>query len=520
MPTQKAPEARRGAALLLSLLVLLVLVAIMSQLNIATVTDARVSRNDLSLTAMDLAIESSLLEVTETLLADAEAAGEEEGAGTGGEGNPFGGAMGDAMGQGGGEGGGEGGSVDSRQDDWASPIRTEINGIRVRVLIQDEDSKLNALTMLSEDEVEAEKAFERVVRILDWCREGTKADIDGADARQMAEQMLEHLRNRTNSFLPRPVLLTDNEEEEDLGLPLSLREFVCLEAFTEDHFRDFRDEDDIIVHSIGSFLTCFTAVTTRDELATDSGSSSPGAGGDAAAEPEGSSGPAIPGGQSGNPGGGGGGGGGGAGEGGPDISGQASDALGSGSGSGGAPAGDGKAGVAVNINTTPSVVLKALMDDRDVDMRFWDAVIEWRNEEDEDATDEEEDEPPLDEFGEPIVIPKIFESLGDLDEFDDYRDLDALLKGELDNLLTVESHVFSIFITARKPTGVGAGMEFAGSKEEIEEEERDGQALSRTVRCVVWRRETDDGWELVPLERWEVLDYMPFEVEDFPEEDR
>jgi hypothetical protein len=43
----------------------------------------------------------------------------------------------------------------------------------------------------------------------------------------------------------------------------------------------------------------------------------------------------------------------------------------------------------------------------------------------------------------------------------------------------------------------------------------------RTVRCVVWRREgADDGVEIVPIVRWEVLDYFPFEVLDDPTERR
>jgi len=90
----------------------------------------------------------------------------------------------------------------------------------------------------------------------------------------------------------------------------------------------------------------------------------------------------------------------------------------------------------------------------------------------------------------------------------------------MQNLLTVQSNVFSIYVTARKPTGAGAGGGFELTKEEVEEEERSGQSLTRTVRCCVWRREGSDGWECVPLERWEVLDYMPFEVLDFPKDDR
>ncbi|MEM7310201.1 MAG: hypothetical protein AAF682_26235 [Planctomycetota bacterium] len=500
-----APE-RRGAALLLSLLVLLVLVAIISQINIATSTDARVGRNDLYLTTMDLAIESALLEVSETLAADAESTGGEEGGAGGGAEDPLGGLGG--AGLGGGEGGGEGGDgpVDSRQDDWATPIRTEINGIRLRVLIQDEDSKYNILTMLSEDELEAEKAFERVVRILDLCREGTEADIDGGDAREMVEQMREHLVNRQNSMsgLPKPTLLTDDEEEEpDLGLPLSLREFVCLPAFSEEHFRDFRDEDGVVVHSITSFLTCWTALTTLDEAEDEE--STGAADDDDDEEEDGAEETVTAGGGQGGLG---------------DLTG----ASGQGTqdveeGAAGLSGDSSKYGIAININTAPPVVLKSLMDDRDLALRFWDAVIEYRNEEDEEAVGEDE-EPPLDEFGEPILIPQIFESLSELDEFDDYENLDDLLQGELNQLLTVESQVFSVYVTARKPTGAAASMDFAGSKEEILEEEESGQALSRTVRSVLWRRQGGDGFELIPIERWEVLDYMPFEVLDFPEEDR
>ena len=43
----------------------------------------------------------------------------------------------------------------------------------------------------------------------------------------------------------------------------------------------------------------------------------------------------------------------------------------------------------------------------------------------------------------------------------------------------------------------------------------------RTVRSVVWRRVLEDGSvQIVPLVRWEVLDYVPLEVQDFPDEDR
>ena len=507
----RAAPSRRGAALMLSLLVLFVLVAIVFQINIATSTDARVGRNDVALTTMDLAIESVLLEVTETLVMDAESGGDEGGAGLPGGASEDGGASG-FPGAGGDDGAGSGGGdTDSRRDDWARPLRTEVNGIQLRVLIQDENSKVNILTMLTDDEEMAERALDRVARVLDLCREGTKADIDGSDARQMAEDMLRHLRDRQSSFLPDPVLLTDDEDAAEIGLPLSLREFVVLDSFDEEHFRDFRDEDGVRVHSIASFLTVWTSMTTLEELRQEQAeeddeaapedeepdpSPSPGSsrGGGDEDEEDGT---------------------------GTDLSdpaqGNAPGAGGGGAGQGGGS--DPKAGVAVNLNTAPPVVLKALMDDRDLSLRFWDQVIEWRNEEDEEALGEDE-EPPLDEWGEEIIVPKIFEAVSDLDEFDEYRNLDGDLKGELNALLTTKSSVFSIYVTARKPTGAAAASSgFAMTKDEMLDEEESGQALTRTVRCTVWRRQTPDGWALVPIERWEVLDSMPFEILDYPEDD-
>src|SRR5437773_12397683 len=81
-----ARASRRGAALLLSLLTLLVLVAIVIQINVSTLTMAKVTRNDITITTMDAAIESALLQEMEVLKNDtadtSSAAGAPAGAGT------------------------------------------------------------------------------------------------------------------------------------------------------------------------------------------------------------------------------------------------------------------------------------------------------------------------------------------------------------------------------------------------------------------------------------------------------
>jgi len=446
-----AARERRGVALLLAFLVLIVIVAIVSQIDIMTKTDARVAFNDIALTKMDLAIESAMLEVHEMLAEDAQAAAAAEGAETGGMAPPDAGA-----GEGaapGGPGGGEAAAVDSKMDQWARPQGTSVNDLQLRIFIQDEDSKYNVLNMLVEDEEEAERAYERVVEILDMCREGTAEDIDSSDAQEMARVMRDHYTERSRSFLPRPSLLTDTEKDDQLGMPLTLREVVVLEPFEERHFEDYFDDEGERVHSIGSFLTVWTAPLT-------------GEGADPAELPF------------------------------------------------------GEGGLAVNVNTAPAAVLKSLMSPRQIDFRTWDAVIEYRNEEEESEDSEEEEAVPvLDEFGEEIVPTKFFDDLEELNEVRGWDDMQPEAKAEVEALLTVESRVFSIFVTARRETAAAAlqQMDFR-TPSEREQYERSGTSLMRTVRAVVWRMPADDGVTIVPLIRWEVLSYMPLEVLDLPED--
>jgi hypothetical protein len=168
------------------------------------------------------------------------------------------------------------------------------------------------------------------------------------------------------------------------------------------------------------------------------------------------------------------------------------------------------------VNTAPVAVLKALMDDRDVAPRFWDEVLEFRNQIDEEI--EENEDPPKDEYGEPITVKKFFHQFEDLAQIDGYEEIEPIHQGDLRNLMDVKSQVFSIYVTARRPTAQddAGGREL--SKEALQRQEEEGEGLVRTVRSVVWRRDSGDGAvEIVPLLRWEVVDYVPIEVVDFPD---
>ena len=473
-----ARHARKGSALLMAFLMIILLYAIVFQLSYGTKADLRVAENDVTITQMDMAIESALQEVYDMLKQDAAAAeGEGEAAAAGGAGAP--------MGTGAPAAGGEGQEeqpADSRLDSWGRPQRSTIGDIELRILVQDEDGKINVLQLLYDDEEESEKALERIARLIDFFRDGSTVDVDRSEALRIAQVMREHLRNRLNSVLPRAKQMSDVEDNRERALPMTLKEFEVLERLEPSRFRDFRDERGDIVHSLGSYLTVWTSVeqgSSKEEAAAD---------GNGAGAPE-----------------------------------QGQNA--GGNAQAGEQGNDPNWGVCVNVNTAPVAVLKALTDDRAVAPRFWDSVVEYRNlekKEEEGADGEAADsEPQLDEYGEEIVEREIFDAMTEVEDVDGWERLDDSAKDDVRALLCVRSHVFSIYITARRKTGTND--DFGGTlgvPRPGEREDERGKGLVRTVRSVVWRKTDGEQTQIVPLVRWEVLDYTPFEVVDFPVEGR
>ncbi|MBM3987913.1 MAG: general secretion pathway protein GspK [Planctomycetes bacterium] len=472
-----ARRPRKGSALLMAFLMIILLYAIVFQLSYGTKADLRVTENDVTITQMDMAIESALQEVYDSLAQDA-AASEGGGEAAGGMAPPTGGG---APGAGGDGQQGQNQPADSRMDSWGRPQRSTIGDIELRILVQDEDGKLNVLQLLFEDEEESEKALERVARLIDFFRDGSTVDVDRSEAVRIAQAMREHLRNRLNSVLPRAKQMSDLEDNRERALPMTLKEFEVLKRFEPSLFRDFRDERGEIVHSLGSYLSVWTSV--------QQGSSQEDATGAGALEAQ------------------------------KDPNGAGAGGQGSGQDN------DPNWGVCVNVNTAPVAVLKALVDDRTVAPRFWDSVVEYRNLEKQDEEgaegETEEAEPQLDEYGEEVVEREIFDTMEEVEDVDGWERLDDGAKDDLRSLLCVRSHVFSIYITARRKTG--ASDDFGGTlgvPRPGEREDERGKGLVRTVRSVVWRKTDGETTQIVPLVRWEVLDYTPFEVIDFPVEGR
>ncbi len=456
----------------MAFLMIILLYAIVFQLSYGTKADLRVAENDVTTTQMDMAIESALQEVYDMLKQDA-APAEGEGEAAAGAGPPAGAG---ALAVGG--AGQEEQPSDSRMDSWGRPQRSTIGDIELRILVQDEDGKMNVLQLLFEDEDESEKALERLARLIDYFRDGSTVDVDRSEALRIAQVMREHLRNRLNSVLPRAKQMSDIEDNRERALPMTLKEFEVLERLNPSLFRDFRDERGDIVHALGSYLTVWTSVQQGSSKEDASGEQGNGSSGE------------------------------------QDVNAAAS-----------AQGNDPNWGVCVNLNTAPVAVLKSLLDDRTVAPGFWDSVVEYRNLEKQEEEGEEgetdDSEPQLDEYGEEIVEREIFDTLEEVEDVDGWERLDDGAKGDVRSLLCVRSHVFSIYITARRKTG--SNDDFGGTlgvPKPGEREDERGKGLVRTVRSVVWRKTDGAEAQLVPLVRWEVLDYTPFEVIDFPVDGR
>ncbi len=528
---QIASTKRRGAALLLSILVLFVLIAIVAQISITTMTDARVGRNDVGQTLITHAIHSAQYDIYELLKSDGETGDE------GGGGDPMAGAAGAAGGEEGGEEPEQ--PADSRKDEWAMRQRTEINGIQLVIQVEAENSKYNVLNMLNSDEEEAEEAFQRCVRIIDLYREDTEEDIPRREAEEMVREMKEYMDDRRVSGFAEPTLLTFDEDNDSRFLPMSLRDFLLLESWQPRYLRSYRDRNDKRVHSLDQFLTVWSSPGTLEEFQTgeSSGSAAPDGAAGAAGTADGttsstsSSGPdgesrsttwtasgqgnsssgddtggLFPGGGASS----------------NDSSGSTGGAASASSsgGEGGASGGVSR-GYGVNVNLAPAAVLHGLFDDRDIRGRFWDDVIEYRNleEEDEDSGADADAEPIYDEFGEQIIERQAFESDTELEEVRGWDDLDPEMQTRVAELLETESEVFTIYITGRRNTSAEDQYDSATTPEErARAEEEPSGALVRTVRIVVWRRTTDDGVEIVPIIPWEELDFTPFEIEDYPDD--
>lgn len=463
-------EARRGdrertAVEGMALVLVLIFTILLYVLTAELVTTARLARltgeNDALLARMRVHMQYTLTQAEEMLLDDMQS-GEE-----GGQAGGMAGLVGAAAGAGGAEGGGAGegedpaAQADSSQDAWFEPTGYADDDLTTYVWIEDENRKFNLLTLASPDPEFARESRERFVRLIDYLRDETEFDLSRSDGDRLAQNILDWLESRKRTEeLPRPPLKSDDEERRELSAPLQLEDLLLVEGIDRDLFYD-KVIDGRVVLGLESVLTVYTS------LAFDPGDPEKGA-----ANP--------------NP----------APAGSPPASGSSAPQ----------PAGAGQpktlepqgVGVRINLNTAPRPVLRCLFSEYEIPWTTIEAILRYRNEEEETEEGEAGESSELSEYM-PGEQPKrkIFTSVQDLEQIREFANLpDPEVKAKFMALVTVKSDVFTIHMA---------------SLYKRNEERRD--FVMRRARSVVVRLENEDEGALYPIvlleERPDALRVMP-----------
>ncbi len=476
-----APASRKsGAILILVMLVVLILAAVMVQIWISTDVDLQTALYRQSEFPLRQAAYGTFMQCCSALVQDLQGEGE----GSTGEGDPEGGgddgSGGDPGlgGMGGGDLGAEGGAAnDSMVDNWARPGGISMafsSEVEVKVLIRDEDGKFNILSILSEDEEFADESFERLIRVIDLFREGTRGDISRGSAHEIADSMKAWMKGGrdTHSF-PLPVVKTgksDKDKEEldkdPIDFPLTIEELVLCDEITENLFFGYI-EDGERIPGLLEYITIYSNLVMDspkvDEEEGEEEDPYANEGGDELGE--------LPPGEEGDDGGG--------------DPGEESEPVETNNG-------------LININTAPLSVLKALLEPEDIPYSILDHLGEFRSkaieayeetlndygqsdntfggglgndggtgegdEGDDGDTSGFDDEEEEEDF--------IFKDPGEIfDRMEEYfqttYDIEEDAKTEFSSLITVTSKVFTIYIMVQDPAGTN----------------------SRLYRAVVWRRD-------------------------------
>ena len=521
----KTRSGERGVILILTMFVLFLVIALITQLSLGAEVAHQATANRSNHLRMELACRSTAEEIL-TLIKD-DASGEASsgfssalsgpGAFPGMEGMGADGAgLGQDQGQGAGadgEGGegeeGEGeedtSNSDSFEDGWAKPMRVVVDDIEVTTFVSDENGKFNLHLLLVEDELAAEENFERAVRILGAMRNDFDDDLGESDARSILDELLRWMqvdsRYEELPLMPRHSL----DEESQFTMLSALEEMMLLESVNQELFYDQLRDNEMIAPGLESIFTIWTVPAFEAAGADSLDADNP----DAAASEAGS---------------------------GADLgltSGQAAegdfgdesadtgvdgdrDVQGEG-GMEGVLDGSAPIGTLININTAPRAVIEGMFPSVELTPVKVTALLEYRNEVDEEAVEERDtaEEEPEDQelresiYGEFQPEPKqFFSSLEQVTEVEGFgaEELEEDTQAEIQALLGVQSDIFSVYVIANRKLD----PEWEPTRRY---QEAPGKALR--MKAVVWRRTTDDGVKLIYLEPWHEVPYSRWRIPDF-----
>ena len=492
-PNCRAHE--RGVVLILTLFVILITYALVTQLQMGTAVAYQTTRNAADRVRLQAACRSAAQQVFDNLRDDL-GTGDEGGAGAAAD--AMSGAFGDQAPVGGEDGAApeedDGSNSDSWEDPWARPMQIAMGNVEITAWVQDENSKFNLLTLAHPDEEQRQIARDRCARILDRLRDGYNEDLSLVESRRLADRIAEWIEGGTRSEeYPRPPRHSDLEDSE-VSLPYALEELLLLEDVPPVLFHDRLDDDDVIAPGLETVFTVWTTIeleapendtAVQDEAAaSDAGRQDPsadaGGGGDPFGDDEAPLGDAASGGFS---------------------------------GLSGALEGDPAIGTLLNLNTMPRAVLEGLLDSSEFPPSVVDEILEYRNRIDEEALlalDEREPEARELEaalYGEEEHEPRLyFKSLDDLDDLEAFQTrVPQEARQAFLDLVGVQSDVFSIYLVARiKPDGWIPETRY---------EEPPGPVLR--MRSIVWRRNAGGEGKIITLIPWHEVPYTRWLIPDF-----
>jgi len=457
-----ASESERGVALVMALIFSILLYILVAELVVSSRMVRATGENDALLARMRTQMQYQLVESEEKLLADMVGQADDMGA-EGGAPGGLGGLPG-AGAAGGGDAGGEGGEgeeaeedptsvCDSSRDAWFEPVGYPDNDLTTYVWIEDENRKLNLLTLWSPDEEFAQLSRDRMIRLIDVLREDTEFDVSSGDATMIVQSIIEWGSRPNTEQMPTPELKTDDEINREFHAPLHLDELMMLPMITPELFFD-KVLDKIYYPGLESVLTIWTS-TVADPGDPEKLARQRAARGEPPLEQEE---PEEPGGQAS-----------------AEAPPQQPEGL----------------GIRINVNTASRAVLRSLFDPVRVSDRVIDGIIRYRNEVDEEASEEasSENEAESADFGDMQLgdqpLLNFFEAVADLEEVEEFAQIsDDEVKGEITAALTTSSEVFSIHMASL--------FKRSGSED-------NRVYLVRRSRSIVMRLEEGEEGKIVPL---------------------
>jgi hypothetical protein len=280
-----APPPRRGDegfVLLFVLFVIVVIIVVTGQLSFSSSVDRQIARNTVQELQMENLAHGAILRGAAALLTDLDDDSKGGGDGT----DPMGGGGGPTSGGGPADGGSapdnagskqknQGPHVDSLDESWASGQITmqlgEEGGYQTRILITDEDAKLNLLLLLTEDEDYRKLWRTRFERAIDLMRDGQPQDLTNSDASDYLDRFTSWMQgDRQNDELSLAPLATGiwkNGGDRSNYPPFSLREFTLTGDVNDALYYGFpygKDEDRKWVPGLEQTLTVWSNLEFKD----------------------------------------------------------------------------------------------------------------------------------------------------------------------------------------------------------------------------------------------------------------